>query len=126
MQETLNMVKINSARNYSNDDLCYEVLVRIFMVLNVVDVARVSLVCKSWYQASRDQTFWHKIDLTALSSNTFNIPMTLYTRMDRTLSTKVTQFLKYALSLSDGNTRCLIFNYYMYLTDVHLIFAATR
>ncbi|KAJ1402468.1 Leucine-rich repeat domain superfamily [Sesbania bispinosa] len=96
------------------------------MALNVVDLASISQVCKSWNKASRDPTLWHKLDLIGLSSSSFKIPMVPQAWKDMQSSIKITQFMKYVLSLSNGNTSCLIFNYYVYLTDVHLILAAER
>ncbi|KAJ1379793.1 Leucine-rich repeat domain superfamily, partial [Sesbania bispinosa] len=96
------------------------------MALNVVDLASISQVCKSWNKASRDPTLWRKLDLTGLSSSSFKIPMVPKAWKDMQSSIKITQFMKYVLSLSNGNTSCLIFNYYIYLTDVHLISAAER
>ncbi|KAJ1402487.1 Leucine-rich repeat domain superfamily [Sesbania bispinosa] len=96
------------------------------MALNVVDLASISQVCKSWNKAGRDPELWRKLDLTGLSSSSFNIPMVPNAWKDMKSSKKIIQFMKYALSLSNGNTSFLIFNYYVHLTDVQLILAAER
>ncbi|XP_057419752.1 F-box/LRR-repeat protein At3g48880-like [Lotus japonicus] len=123
------MKKSKSASRYSNDHLPYDILVKIFMVLNVVDLGIVSLVCKSWKSASSDRALWHKVDLSRLSSRFFDIPSDIifWTASDkRSTSTKMAQFLKHALSLSGENISCLIFNFYIPLTDIQLITAAQR
>ncbi|XP_061366568.1 F-box/LRR-repeat protein At3g48880-like [Gastrolobium bilobum] len=116
----------NSAISNVNDILCYEVLIRIFMTLSITDLAVVSLVCKYWNQACRDPVLWKKLDLTQLSSHSFRVPKLLDAWYDRNSSTKMSQFLKYVLNLSDGNISCLIYNYYVYMRDEHLISAAER
>ncbi|WVZ06961.1 hypothetical protein V8G54_020307 [Vigna mungo] len=99
-----------------NNGLIYDILVKIFLCLNVVDVAVASLVCKSWNNACRDPSLWNKIDLSRLSSYCFNIPFNKVGAY-RYSSLKMTQFLKHLLDLSNGNTTCIIFNFYVYLTN---------
>ncbi|XP_027338342.1 F-box/LRR-repeat protein At3g48880-like [Abrus precatorius] len=120
------MKKRNSGATSPINHLCDEILVGIFMLLNVADIAAVSLVCKSWNRVCREPSLWRKLDLTSLGSPYFYIPNTREALRDKRSSTRVTQFLKYVLSLSNGNTSCIVFNYYIYLTDVHLISAAER
>ncbi|RDY05279.1 F-box/LRR-repeat protein, partial [Mucuna pruriens] len=120
------MENSNSAGNYRNDSLLNEILVTIFMSLNVADLAAASLVCKSWNEACRDPSIWHKLDLSRLNSYYFNVPNKLRAWNDEHSNKKMTQFIKYVLSLSDRNTTCIIFNFYIYLRDAQFITAAER
>ncbi|KAK7374171.1 hypothetical protein VNO80_07600 [Phaseolus coccineus] len=111
-------------RNMSND-LIHEILVKIFLCLNVVDVAVASLVCKSWNKACREPCLWNKIDLSTLGSYCFSKPLNKVEAY-RHSSLKMTQFLKHVLDLSNGNTICFIFNFYVYLTNEQFILVAQR
>ncbi|KAL2971224.1 hypothetical protein AAZX31_15G183200 [Glycine max] len=92
-----------------------EILITIFMSVNIVHLAVASLVCKMWNTACRDPSLWGKIDLSTLNNSYFfNIPNNQPGAYKRT-SGKITQFLKYVLSLSNGNTNCLVFNYNVYM-----------
>nr|XP_004493022.2 F-box/LRR-repeat protein At3g48880-like [Cicer arietinum] len=117
----------NRNRKYSNDYLFYEILVKIFTTLNVMDRSLVGMVCKSWNLASRDPSLWKKLDLTTLCTRCFYvrlIPINVW--IDEYPSNKMTQFLKYASSLGGGNVSTIILNYYVYLRDEHLISLAER
>lgn len=116
------------ATNYLNEYLPCEILVTIFTALNVAELVGVSRVCKSWNRATHDPELWHKLDLTKLNSASiyFNIPLIPSALRDKRSRTQMTQFLKYALSLSNGSVSCLVFNFFVFLTDVHLITAAVR
>ncbi|ESW11957.1 hypothetical protein PHAVU_008G073500 [Phaseolus vulgaris] len=107
----------------TNNDLMHEILVKIFLCLNVVDVAVASLVCKSWNKASREPSLWNKIDLSTLGSYCFRKPLNKIEAY-RHSSLKMTQFLKHVLDLSNGSTTCLIFNFYVYLTNEQFILVA--
>ncbi|TKY65563.1 F-box/LRR-repeat protein [Spatholobus suberectus] len=122
------MENSNSASRTDWNDLSYEILVRIFMSLNVEDLAVASVVCKSWNRACRDPSLWRKLDLSQLSSYCFNIHNKRRAWDDKHSSPKMTQFLflKYVLSLSNGNTSCLVFDHYVYLRDEQFITAADR
>ncbi|BAU03388.1 hypothetical protein VIGAN_UM094000 [Vigna angularis var. angularis] len=108
-----------------NNDLIYDILVKIFLSLNVVDVAVASLVCKSWNNACRDPSLWNKIDLSRLRSYCFNIPFNKVGAY-RHSSLQMNQFLKHLLDLSNGNTTYIIFNFYVYLTNEQFIMVAQR
>ncbi|XP_014490245.1 F-box/LRR-repeat protein At3g48880-like [Vigna radiata var. radiata] len=108
-----------------NNGLIYDILVKIFLCLNVVDVAVASLVCKSWNNACRDPSLWNKIDLSRISSYCFNAPFNKVGAY-RYSSLEMTQFLKHVLDLSNGNTTCIIFNFYVYLTNEQFIMVAER
>ncbi|XP_004498433.1 F-box/LRR-repeat protein At3g48880-like [Cicer arietinum] len=122
------MTKRNSgsASGLSIEHLYYDILLRIFMNLNVVELSIVSMVSKSWNHISRDPLLWAKLDLSRVSSNAFNIPSVPEAWSDTNSSNKLTTLLKYALSLSNYNTTCIVFNYFIYLTDLHLVFVAER
>ncbi|XP_045822252.1 F-box/LRR-repeat protein At3g48880-like [Trifolium pratense] len=120
------MKKIISGNKYSNDHLIYEILVIIFTTLSVVDLAIASMVCKSWNLASRSPKLWKKLDLSILSLKGMNEPLRPFAWMDQYSSQKITQFLKYTSSLSGGTISCIIFNYNVYLRDMHLISIAER
>ncbi|KAK7255775.1 hypothetical protein RIF29_29194 [Crotalaria pallida] len=120
------MKRTNIVATKSFQDLCPDILVRIFMTLNVVNLVVVSMVCKSWNVASRDATLWYKINLTRMSSPWFNIPKILNAWSDRYLRARMARFLKYVLHLSNSKTNCLIFNSYVQLNDKLLILAAQR
>ncbi|CAJ1815911.1 unnamed protein product [Sphenostylis stenocarpa] len=110
---------------YQNrNDLMNEILVKIFLCLNVVDVAVASLVCKAWNKACHDPSLWGKIDLSTLGSYCFKKLNRIGAY--RHTSLKMTQFLKHILSLSDGNTTCFIFNFYVYLTNEQFFIVAER
>jgi len=109
----------------TNNDLIHEILVKIFLCLNVVDVAVASLVCKSWNEACHEPSLWNKIDLSTLGSYCFSKPLNKVEAY-RHSSLKMTQFLKHVFDLSGGNTTFLIFNFYVYLTNEQLILVAQR
>jgi F-box/leucine-rich repeat protein 3 len=97
------------------------------MKLNLVELSIASMVCKSWNEVCRTPSLWAKLDLTQLSSNAFNIPFVFGAwKHDMNSINKLTTMLKYALSLSNYNTTCLVFNYFVYLTDAQLITIAER
>ncbi|WVZ05693.1 hypothetical protein V8G54_019039 [Vigna mungo] len=117
-----------------NNDLIYDILVKIFLSLNVVDVGVASLVCKSWNNACRDPSLWNKIDLSILHSYC-NRPFNKigvyrrYSNLKRSpfLSySKMTLFLKHLLDLSNGNTTCIIFYFHVYLTYNQFMTVAER
>ncbi|KAI5428861.1 hypothetical protein KIW84_033740 [Lathyrus oleraceus] len=117
-------MKNNKSNNsYSNDHLFYEILVRIFTVLHVADLAKASMVCKAWNVASRAPELWKTLDLNELG---MDLPLRPYAWFGEHSSKKMTQILKYASSLGGENISCLIFNYYVYLTNAHLISIAER
>jgi F-box/leucine-rich repeat protein 3 len=106
----------------SIEDFHYEILISIFMKLNVVELCIASMVCRSWNEVCCSPSLWGKLDLTQLRSNAFNIPCNFGAwKHDMNSINKLTKMLKYALSLSNYNTTCLVFNYFVYLTDSQLI-----
>jgi len=121
------MKKNNSASRVSIQDLFYDILIKIFLKLNVVELSVASMVCKSWNEICCNHLLWAKLDLSRLSSNAFNIPLLPGAWMDDLVSkSKLITCLKYALRLSNYNTSCLVFNFFIYLQDAELIFIAER
>ncbi|KAB2632680.1 F-box/LRR-repeat protein [Pyrus ussuriensis x Pyrus communis] len=111
-------------RNWA--DMDYNILVRIFMTLNFLDVILVSFVCKSWNAACCNPILWEKLDLTLLKFNTCNTPRRLTTWSDNKSSERLLKVLKSALRLSCGNLSSLVFHFSLFINDDHLICAAER
>ncbi|XP_058726947.1 F-box/LRR-repeat protein At3g48880-like [Vicia villosa] len=122
------MKRRSSANGISIQVLCYDILIQIFMKLNVDELSIASMVCKSWNQICRDPLLWAKIDLSRLNPNIFsNIPILQGTwREDTNSRYKLMKFLNYALSLSNYNTNCLKLNFFAYLSDAQLTYVAER
>ncbi|KAI9110147.1 hypothetical protein K1719_019188 [Acacia pycnantha] len=89
-------------------DMSFDVLMRIFMTLNLVDFAAVSMVCSSWRDVCRDPSFWiaNTLDLSK-----WKHPPT------PTLSSKIVSLLSSLLNLSNGHAHCLIFQFQIYLDN---------
>jgi len=118
MQETLTIKKNNSASRISIQNLFYDILIKIFLKLNVVELSVASMVCKSWNEICHNHLLWAKLDLSRLSSNAFNIPLLPGAWRDDLVSkSKLITCLKYALRLRNNNTSCLVFNFFIYLID---------
>ncbi|XP_052115780.1 F-box/LRR-repeat protein At3g48880-like [Arachis duranensis] len=116
--------KNTDARNI-NDVLYYELLVNIFMAFNVVELATVSRVCKTWREVRSDPKLWHKLDLSVLCYKPFNVPRMLGSWRDS--SERLTKILRGILTQSEvEHIRCFVFNYYTYLKDEHLLLVAER
>ncbi|KAK4266793.1 hypothetical protein QN277_023667 [Acacia crassicarpa] len=97
-------------------DMDYEVLMRIFMTLNMVDFVAASWVCSSWRKVCRDRVFWNRraLDLTKWSPQLTQS------------SPRMIRFLKYALYLSGGKIGSLIFSFRLPVRDGILINIARR
>ncbi|XLS55897.1 hypothetical protein HN51_005652 [Arachis hypogaea] len=114
------------ARNI-NDVLYYELLVNIFMALNVVELATVSRVCKTWRETRSDPKLWHKLDLSVLCYKPFNVPKILGSWNLEDSSERMTKILRGILTQSKiGHIRCFVFNFYAYIKDEHLLLVAER
>ena len=116
----------SSARGWNNMD--YDILVKIFMALNVMDlISGVSQVCSLWRSACCDPALWKKLDLSNLNSNSsLYIPQEPYAWSDDQSSKNLMKILKTGLNLSQGNVNCLIFHFYVFIENEHLIYAAER
>ncbi|XP_054783931.1 F-box/LRR-repeat protein At3g48880-like [Prosopis cineraria] len=102
------MGKNNKSSKSDWKDMSYDVLLRIFMTLNVVDFAAVSLVCSSWRDVCQDALFWDGkvLDLTKWKDPRLS-----------NLSSRLISLLKCLLNLSSGRVDCLIFKFQIYLDD---------
>ncbi|KAJ7952346.1 F-box/LRR-repeat protein [Quillaja saponaria] len=106
-------------------DMDYDILVRIFMALNITDlITGVAQVCNSWRTASCDPCLWRKLDLSTLKPKTVSIPPRPYPWSDQESSRRLKQIMKNAFYFSRGNATHFIFHYFVFLQDEHLIYAA--
>lgn len=96
-----------------------DVLLRIFMTLNVVDLICGACVCTSWREAASEPGLWKMVDLSKLESRNFN-------RQPERSSQRVMDILNSAFSLSGGTISCLIFHFYVYITSQHLVLVSER
>lgn len=120
-------MKGKCSRTGSWNDAPHDILLKIFVSLNIIDlITGVSRVCSSWRRASREPIFWEKLDLNMIKSGSFNIPHTAYAWSDEKSGEKLLQILKNAMNLSSGNVTCLVFHFYAFLKNEHLICAAER
>ncbi|XP_027351362.1 F-box/LRR-repeat protein At3g48880-like [Abrus precatorius] len=109
------------------NELSYDILIKIFMNLTFVDLSAVSQVCRSWREACSSSEIWNKLDMSILNCKLCNNKSkTPLAWSDEYSSATLSQMLKDALSLSNGNTSCLIFHYFIPITDEHLVSAAER
>lgn len=115
-RQPLEMEKNNNSHVRYWNDMDHEVLMRIFMTLNIVDFIAVSCVCSSWTEVCQDYVYWNRrvLDLTKWSSVLIKS------------SPKTIQVLKRALYLSCGNIGSLIFNFRLPVGDEILIHVAQR
>ncbi|XP_028787384.1 F-box/LRR-repeat protein At3g48880-like [Neltuma alba] len=98
-------------------DMSYDVLLRIFMTLDVVDFAVVSMVCTSWRDVCQDPSFW---DGKELDLGTWKDPRIC------NLSSRTISLLTSLLNLSCGRAHCLIFKFQQYFDDRDFINVAKR
>ncbi|EXB37390.1 F-box/LRR-repeat protein [Morus notabilis] len=106
------MMKKNSrgsTRSWS--ELPYDVLVNVFMSLNIIDLAAgVSGVCRSWRAACSDPMLWRETDFNTMNeSDLINIPRGIGAWSDQGI--KHLRILKNTLDLSFGSVTCLTFHY---------------
>ncbi|XP_024171559.1 F-box/LRR-repeat protein At3g48880 [Rosa chinensis] len=94
-------------------DLDKDVLVGIFMTLNVVELIRGVSVCKSWLEAASEPCLWKTIDLSKLEVKNFN-------QQREQSSQRVMDIVNSSFSLSGGTISCFIFHFYAYITSQHL------
>lgn len=98
-------------------DMDYDVLIKIFMSLSVVDFGAVSLVCTSWRNVCQDPAFW--------DGNVFDLSKWKQPPVSN-LTSKVVGLLIIFLHLSKGRAHCLIFQFQMYLDNHALYNVAQR
>ncbi|MED6199600.1 hypothetical protein PIB30_077441 [Stylosanthes scabra] len=109
-----------------NDVLGYELLVKIFIALNVVELATVSTVCKTWCEVRCDPKIWHKLDLTALCYKPIYMPRMIGSMNPGESGEKISKVLRGVLNQSQEHIRCFVFNFYAYLRDEYLLLVAQR
>lgn len=116
-----------SVHRWNNMD--YDILVKIFMSLNAMDlISVVSQVCSSWRSACCDPILWKKLDLgIQISESCIYAPLQSDAwSYSVSNNNRLMNILKTTSNLSQGNVTCLIFNFFEYVEDEHLVYAAKR
>ncbi|PON86440.1 F-box domain containing protein [Trema orientale] len=109
------------------NDMPYDILVKIFMALDILDlVTGVSRVCSLWRAASFEPALWRKIDLSRVNPDSIEIPTRTDEFFEDESSNKLMLILKNALKLSRGNVSSLIFHFSVSLWNEHIVYAAVR
>ncbi|KAJ6835167.1 F-box/LRR-repeat protein-like [Iris pallida] len=107
-------------------DIDIDTLLKIFKLLNMIELASVSQVCRSWHAACSNPWLWNTLDLELLKSNFIQTTARPYIwvniRSDRNLMT----LLQLAMALSRGNITILIFHFNLYMNDEHLTYISER
>ncbi|PON62818.1 LRR domain containing protein [Parasponia andersonii] len=84
----------------TRNDIPYDILVKIFMALDILDlVTGVSRVCSLWRAASCDAVLWRKIDLSMVRPDSVDIPARPDDLFEDESSNKLMLILKNALNL---------------------------
>ncbi|XP_024155850.1 F-box/LRR-repeat protein At3g48880-like [Rosa chinensis] len=100
-------------------DLDKDILVRIFMTLNVVELICGASVSKSWREATSEPYLWEIVDLSKLEAKNFN-------RELGQSNQRVMDIVNSVFSLSGGTIFCLTFHFYAYITSQHLVCISER
>lgn len=103
-----------------------DVLVKIFKLLNMVEMGPVSQVCRLWRSTCSDPLIWKTIDLSRLKSNFIQIRVSPFIWVDDRSDKRLFRILKLAMALSRGNVSSMIFHYYLYMKDEHLSYITQR
>ncbi|XP_010540757.1 PREDICTED: F-box/LRR-repeat protein At3g48880-like isoform X2 [Tarenaya hassleriana] len=104
----------------------YDVLVKIFMTLNLMDlVYGVAGVCQSWRAAAHDPLLWEKIDFTSSSSHPIIARRVSYWA-DMHSRLRFKQMLKTIAKFSGDAVTRLYFSFYIYVDDKHITYATKR
>ena len=114
--------KSSSVHRWNNMD--YDILDKIFMNLNVMDlISVVSQVCSSWRSACCDPILWKKLDLSIQISDSCIYAPLQSDAWSYSVSNnnRLMNILKTTSNLSQGNVTCLIFNFFEYVEDEHLV-----
>ncbi|KAK4557345.1 hypothetical protein RGQ29_007201 [Quercus rubra] len=113
--------------DHSWNNMGNDILVKIFMTLNVMDlITSVSQVCSSWRSACCEPILWKKLDLRMLKPSFVCNPPKPYPWSNRLSTTILMSVLKRSLNLSRGNVTFLIFNFFECIRDEHLVCVAKR
>ena len=114
-----------SSVNWGSVDV--DVMVQIFQSFDIVGLTSgVAQVCRLWRKAACDPINWNTLDLSKLESMFIRTRMHPFVYVASGSDTSLTRLLKVSLHLSQGNTRCLIFRFNLYLNDDQLAFIAER
>lgn len=108
------------------EDIETDVLMKILKELNMIELAPVSQVCRSWRLASSDPLLWSTLDLGLLKSNFIQTRASPYIWVDERSDRKLSKLLRLAMALSRGNINCMIFHFNLYMKDDHLGYIAER
>ncbi|PON86443.1 F-box domain containing protein [Trema orientale] len=82
------------------NDMPYDILVKIFMALDILDlVTGVSRVCSLWRAASYDAVLWRRIDLSMVRPDSVDIPARPEDLIEGESSNRLMLILKNALKL---------------------------
>ncbi|KAJ3682214.1 hypothetical protein LUZ60_014787 [Juncus effusus] len=108
------------------DEMETDVLVKIFKLLNMVELGPASQVCKLWRVACSDPIIWSTLDLTRLESNFIQTRASPYIWVDERSDKRLARILKLTMSLSQESVTCLIFHYNLYMKDEHLSIISQR
>lgn len=103
-----------------------DVLVKVFKELNMIELAPVSQVCRSWRLSCSDPWLWNRLDLGLLKSNFIPTRASPYIWVDDRSDRTLTKLLRIAMALSRGNITSLIFHFNLYMKDEHLSYIAER
>lgn len=116
-----------SSRPTSWTDLPYDLLVRILLSLNIVDlVTGPARTCRSWRAACNDPVLCEIVDLSSMRTKLVRVAGTPYSTSDEESSYRLKLALNAALNLSHGNMTCLIFNFHVYIKGKESISVAQR
>ncbi|CAL9108646.1 unnamed protein product [Musa textilis] len=108
------------------EDMDTDVLVKIFKELNMIQLAPVSRVCRSWRMACSDPFIWNTLDLGHLQSNFIQTTAPPYIWVDERSDRRLTRILRMAMALSFGNVTYMIFHFNLYMKDDHLSYISER
>ena len=115
--QTLFIPKMNNKSNFRDwGGMGKDLILRIFLSLGIMDVIRCGSVCRSWREASSNTELWKSIDLTKVGSEIFF----------QSRSGHIAIGIWNTLFSHGRDISCLIFNYYFYMKDRHLIRVSQR
>ncbi|EXB37391.1 F-box/LRR-repeat protein [Morus notabilis] len=116
------------SRSTSWSDLPHDILVRIFMSLNLLDLVTGAFrTCRTWRAACSDPSLWKKLDLNSVQLNMLSIARRPFSMADNRSCRMLLLVLCGALNLSRGNLTCLmLINFYVDVDGRELIYAAQR
>lgn len=114
------MTPNNNSRFDGWTDLEKDILIRIFMTFNVVELIRGASVCKSWREAALEPCLWKILDLSMVEAENFRH------QQPEQSSQRVMDIVNSAFSLSKGSVSCLILHFHAYITSQHLVCVSER